>query len=320
MAPRFGGRLATRPGSRGGGLSPSGLLNHWRGSAKRQFLAIIRHMFLDPRRFVLRWTEPDIEMAFRLIPPGEFRMGSRRRYTDEEPCHLVTITDAFWLAETPVTQEQLDIWTRAEGIEHENYFRGHLEHPAEMVSWRDVIGYCEWVGRTMWEKLPEGYTLACLPTEAEWEYACRAGTETEYYTGDGEEALADAGWYGEDWENGSTHPVRLKEGSAFGLYDMHGNVWEWCHDVRDDVAYRQRWNSVRDPGLRERNEDWGRGVVTMLDDRRVRVLRGGSWNCMPFVCRSASRRKRRPDGRSRDCGFRLCLAHCPPVAKRESMR
>ncbi len=278
-------------------------------------LVIIHLMLPEPERFVLRWPEHDIEMAFRLIPPGEFGMGSRGTYTDEEPCHLVRITEGFWLGETPVTQSEFAVWTRAKRTEHENAFPGNSDHPAENMTWCDAICYCEWVERTMREKLPDGFPLVCLPTEAEWEYACRAGTQTEYYTGEGEEALAEAGWYGEKWGEGSTHPVRRKVANAFRLYDMHGNVWEWCHDLWDEFAYSRRWEGVRDPGLRERNDEWGREMDTMLRDIRLRVLRGGSWYDWAFNCRSAVRYRYGPDDQNRVNGLRLCLARGPAAGR-----
>ncbi len=263
----------------------------------------------EPERFVLRWPEHNIEMPFRLIPPGEFRMGSRGIYRDEEPVHLVKITYPFWLGETPVTQAQFAIWSKAGRVEHENGFPGHPDHPAERMTWFDAIRYCEWVARTKRESLPRGFPLVCLPTEAEWEYACRAGTEMDYYTGDGEDALLDAGWYAEN-SGSTTQPVGRKVANAFGLCDMHGNVWDWCHDVWDEIAYRQRPDGAHDPGFSERNDEWIPGVDSMLGHSQSRVLRGGSWLGRAFYCRSADRHWFGPFAQFWDLGFRLCLA-CP---------
>ena len=230
-----------------------------------------------PRRHILKWPEHGVEMAFRLIPPGSFRMGSRRGDDDEEPAHLVRITRPFWMAETPVTQAQFGLWTKAAGNEHKNDFSGHATHPAENMTWRQANLYCAWLAENKAGKLPKGYSLACLPTEAEWEYACRARTDTEYYTGDGEAALAEAGWF--EGNSGNTiHPVREKmKPNAFGLHDMHGNVWEWCHDIWDADAYGERLNGVEDPGTREREEEWHGGLKRMLASDDLRALRGGSW-------------------------------------------
>jgi formylglycine-generating enzyme required for sulfatase activity len=147
-------------------------------------------------------------------------------------------------------------------------------------------------------ELPDGFAVACLPTEAEWEYACRAGTETEYYTGDGEAALAEAGWFGEEWDKGATHPVRQKKPNAFGLYDMHGNIWEWCRDVWDAAAYRKR------------ADGWVATEWTLPNETR-RVLRGGSWRRTARGCRAADRGGDRPGDRNWGSGFRVGLVRGP---------
>ena len=265
----------------------------------------------EPPRHLLGWPNHGIEMAFRLIPAGEFRMGSRGRYADEEPVHRVRIAEPFWLAETPVTQAQFGLWTQAEGIEHENEFKDRPEHPAENMDWRQAVSYCDWLTREKRNQFPAGFGLACLPTEAEWEYACRAGTETEYYTGDGEAALAEAGWFGEEWETGSTHPVRQKAPNLFQLFDMHGNVVEWCHDVWDGDAYRKRADGEPDPCRAVRDGDYRDGLAQLLKPDQTRVLRGGSWFGTAWFCRSASRVRCSPVVRSRGIGFRVCLVRGP---------
>ena len=159
----------------------------------------------------------DVEMAFRFIPPtGKrgFRMGSRdapedRMRAHEQPVHRVRIPDGFWLGETPVTQAQFAAGTRAERIEHKNAFPGRPEHPAENMTWSQAIEYCAWLTQAEAGDFPPGQWLACLPTEAEWEYACRAETESDYYTDDGEAALDETGWYNVN-SGDQTHAVREK--------------------------------------------------------------------------------------------------------------
>ena len=263
----------------------------------------------------LKWPDHDIKMAFRHIPAGSFRMGSRGYYPDEEPVHEVRIPESFWLAETPVTQAQFALWTRAKGIEHENHFKGNPNHPAENMTWSDAIKYCAWLTRVKAGEMPG--LIVCLPTEAEWEYACRGGTDpasggvnTEYYTGDGEAALAEAGWYDGNAES-KTHPVKQKKANDFGLYDMHGNVWEWCHDEWDDSAYRKRVDGCEDPGFQDRAGEWNSGLQLMTKENRVRVMRGGSWNNSAGLCRSAYRDWYAGSVWFWSRGFRVCLVPGP---------
>ena len=239
---------------------------------------------------------PLVRMAFRLITPGSFLMGSRGEHEDEEPMHRGKITKAFWLGETSVTQEQFAAWTESEGVEHKNLFAGKADHPAESMDWFHATAFCRWLSSS--GILPAD-CMACLPTEAEWEYACRAGTDTEYYTGDGAEALAEAGWFAEDWDAGSTHPVGLKQPNAFGLFDMHGNAWDWCHDVFDERAYCSRVDGAHDPGWAIRTEDYRneRGFERSENNPR-RVLRGGSWFGTAWDCRSANRGRVEPGRRA----------------------
>ncbi len=248
----------------------------------------------------------DIPMVFRRIPAGEFWMGSRGGETDEAPRHRVRIDRAFWLGETPVTRAQY----AAAGLGNPSHFSDRPDHPVADVSWLDAVGYADWLTNTLKETFPPGVSLACLPTEAEWEYACRGGTETDYWSGDGEAALGEVGWYGGNAGDG-THPVGQKEGNAWGLRDMHGNVWEWCEDVYDGQAYRKR-----EDGWKARAwtvEDAGEDAEYFSDDDRDlkrpgRVMRGGSWLDSAWYCRAAFRFGGRPSLRDRVVGFRVCLA------------
>ncbi|MBS0659436.1 MAG: formylglycine-generating enzyme family protein [Verrucomicrobia bacterium] len=263
-----------------------------------------------PERRCLEWSNGEgggVQLAFRRIPAGEFTMGASGYENDEEPPHRVTLTGEFWLGETPVTQEQFGLWTQAAAIEHENGFPGRPGHPAENVSWRDAVGFCAWLTRTKCGEFPEGMTLACLPTEAEWEYACRAGTATQYWNGDGEAALAEVAWYEEN-AGGGSRAVGTKPANGWGLHDLHGNVWEWCHDAWNAQAYRDRPEGARDPGQAERWDDYARPLADgRIGEDRLRVLRGGSWGNEARACRSAFRLRDWPDGRLWFRGFRVGL-------------
>ncbi len=202
------------------------------------------------------WLPGDVPLFLRQIPDGRFLMGSRGRYPDEEPLHDVVISQPYWLGRTPVTQRQFAQWTRSEaysawrevhghGESHVNHFSDRPEHPAEQVTWHEASGFCDWLNTDRKAWLPAG-VVARLPTEAQWEYACRAGTETDYHTGDGVAALAEAGWY-EGNAGEATHTVGEKVANEWGLYDMHGNVAEWCVDYYDAAAYCKRRDGVVDP-------------------------------------------------------------------------
>ena len=152
----------------------------------------------------------------------------------------------------------------------------------EYVSWDDVIAFCTRLSAN------EGVTYR-LPTEAEWEYACRAGSTTRYSLGDDEASLGEVAWYNGN-SGGKTHPVKHLRPNAWGLYDMHGNVWEWCWD-RYGAAYYKR-SPVDDP--------------SGLDRALPRMLRGGSWRNAPRIVRSATRADGgHPEARIDDMGFRL---------------
>lgn len=147
---------------------------------------------------------------------------------------------------------------------NQSWFRGQ-DRPAERLDWDQAVEFCELLS----EKEAKHYRL---PTEAEWEYACRAGTRTRYNTGDTDNALARAGWYGAN-SGRQTHPVAIKKPNGWGLYDMHGNVWQWCSDTMGDYHP----GSVTNP----------QGPDPKPVNRRV--LRGGCWESDAEMCRSAVR-------------------------------
>ena len=205
-----------------------------------------RTLYLDP--------EKEIAMHFRYLKGGLARIGQRGI---AEPVHDVMIAP-FWMAETPVTQEQFKLFDDS----HENHFGGKPSHPAEKVDWHAANLFCKWLGHD-----------ARLPTEAEWEYACRAGTETEYSSGDGAAALTQVAWFDEDLDHGSTQSVCGKPANAFKLYDMHGNVWEWCFDTGNQDVCRSRIDGDPDSKMKERETTDPAKVAK----ESIRVLRGGSW-------------------------------------------
>ncbi|MGP0062790.1 MAG: formylglycine-generating enzyme family protein [Isosphaeraceae bacterium] len=223
------------------------------------------------------------QVLLKLIPAGEFWMGSPdgddEAFDDEKPRHKVRISEAFYLGATPVTQSQY----RAVTGKSPSRLHGRPENPVESVSWYDATQFCNKL--SMKEGLAPYYAIPAstrvrivggpgyrLPTEAEWEYACRAGTETRYCFGDGEPGLGEYAWYSANSE-GHPWPVGQKRPNAWGLYDMHGNVWEWCWDRYEEGYYQ---NSPEDDPL---------GAEEALR----RVFRGGCWNDKPRDVRSAAR-------------------------------
>ncbi len=205
---------------------------------------------------------------------------------DEKPQHRVGITRAFHLGKCPVTQEQ---WQAVMGS-NPSHFHGP-KNPVEKVSWDDCQKFLD----KLTSKSAGASGVFMLPTEAQWEYACRATSATRYCFGDDESQLGEYAWYG--GELGSkTRPVGQKEPNAWGLYDMHGNVWEWCQDWYDSQYYRKSYNRGRivdeDPA----------GPAT----GSYRVCRGGGWAYAAAYCRSAFRFYFNPAIRINSLGFRVC--------------
>jgi sulfatase modifying factor 1 len=233
-----------------------------------------------------------IGMKLNLIPAGTFTMGSpetEEGHSDDENQHKVTISKAFYMQTTVVTQGQ---WTAVMGTEP---WKGHFfskllkegaNYPAVYVNWDEAVAYCKKLSQK------EGKTYR-LPTEAEWEYSCRAGTKTRWIFGNDEKLLGDYAWYDEnatDIGEEYAHQVGLKKANAFGLYDMHGNVWEWCSDYYGADYYKQ--SPEKNP----------LGPTSGSS----RVLRGGSWSRSTRYARSASRGRNDADNRNiYNFGFRL---------------
>jgi formylglycine-generating enzyme required for sulfatase activity len=254
-----------------------------------------------------------IGMKLKLIPTGEFLMGSPESdpvaSANEKPQHRVRITQPFYLGIHQVTRGQFRRFVEATRYQTEaekdgkgGYGRDAAakkwvqdpkftwrspgfdqtdDHPVVNVSWNDATAFGEWLSRQEGQKYR-------LPTEAEWEYACRAGTTTRFSFGDEESALSQYAWYSAN-SNSQTHPVGEKKPNAFGLHDMHGHVWEWCSDGYEADYYKQ--SPADDP----------RGPRAAAR----RVFRGGSWRLAPRYARSAYRRGHPPVIRYANQGFRL---------------
>ena len=217
-----------------------------------------------------------IGMKFKLIPTGTFLMG------ESEVAHEVTLTKPFKMGVHEVTQTQYE---RLMGV-NPSHFKG-ADNPVHRVSWNDAVEFCRRLSELPAEKAAGN--VYRLPTEAEWEYACRAGTATKFSFGDDESELGDYAWYGVNCDQ-KTHPVGSKKPNAWGLYDMYGNVWEWCQDWEEDYPI----GSVTDPS----------GATS----GSYRVARGGSWDDTAGFCRSAYRSRYGPSYRSYRYGFRVCLS------------
>lgn len=231
----------------------------------------------------------EVNMVVIFIPAGEFEMGSpvsELKRDEDEGQHHVKLTKPFYIGKFEVTQLQYRVLMN----ENNSKFGGD-KFPVENVNWYEA-------GRFL-KKLSDKTGMKFrLPTEAEWEYACRAGTTTAFNTGttldsdwanyDARKAYADGliGVYLDRTTEVGSYPP-----NAFGLYDMHGNVWEWCNDIYDKDYYK----------------------VTALNDPegpqegRSKVIRGGSWNDHAYKCRSADRNKRWPEANQPIIGFRVVL-------------
>ena len=211
-----------------------------------------------------------VKMELALIPAGEFMMGSPEREKDhdssEGPQHRVRISQPFYLGKTEVTQAQ---WTAVMGNNPSN-FKGSTDLPVEQVSWDDCQEFCRKLSQRVGREIR-------LPTEAEWEYACRAGTTTAYSFGSDASRLGEYAWY-TDNSAVQTHPVGRKRANRWGLYDMHGNVEEWCADW---------WVDPYPSGSQQVNP-------TGPTSGDTRVFRGGNWDNYAFRLRSAYRDGNKP--------------------------
>lgn len=228
-----------------------------------------------------------VSMEFVLIPAGVFQMGSPEEVGDEDetPRHQVTLTRPFYLGKYEVTQEQ---WVQLMGS-NPSHFKG-AKQPVDTVSWKDCQRFLE----KLQEKTGRVFTL---PTEAQWEYACRAGTGTRWHFGDESALAGEYAWF-EKNSGGVTHPVGGKKPNPWGIHDLHGNLGEWCADWYTSPYPK---TGVTDP----------RGSPT----GESRIVRGGAWGDDPANLRSAYRNANGPDGAHNGIGFRCVMAVQAPPQK-----
>jgi formylglycine-generating enzyme required for sulfatase activity len=228
------------------------------------------------------------------IPAGIFMMGALKAEKDsndyERPQHKVSVPD-FMMGIYPITQAQWRFVATLPKVKTDlepdpSNFKGE-DRPVEQVSWLDAMEFC----RRLSVHTKREYRL---PSESEWEYACRAGTTTAYSFGDNAAELGEYAWYGENSDS-QTHPVGQKQPNAFGLYDMHGNVWEWCADDWHESYKRE----PKDGSV------WIKDNKNYEDPETGKLLRGGSWDNFARNCRSACRYFNLARGQSYGNGFRV---------------
>ena len=252
------------------------------------------------------------EDGFILMRGGTFLIGSNRdevgRDNDEEPVIQIAI-EPFAIGRYEVTNEEYKRFTDATGHplpyldpstkswaesynwKYGTYPAGTAQYPVVLVNWFDAKAYCEWLSETTGERYR-------LPTEAEWEYACRAGTRTRFSFGNSDSLLGEYAWYFSN-SGGETHQVGQKRPNALGLYDVHGNVWEWCEDRYQNQYQRLDMVSLDSTSSREAYR------IT----EKFHVFRGGSWDDYENGCRSANRLAHFPSFRHRSLGFRVVREH-----------
>ncbi|MCP4020334.1 MAG: formylglycine-generating enzyme family protein [Desulfobacteraceae bacterium] len=215
------------------------------------------------------WIEPVTGMEFVWVPGGCFMMGSYSGNLNEMPVHKVCL-DGFWIGKYEVTQEQ---WTKVMGNNPSEFQNCGKGCPVESVSWFGCQMFIEKIG--------DGFSL---PTEAQWEYAARSGGKNEIYSGGND--IEKVAWYSDN-SGPTTHAVGTKAPNGLGIYDMSGNVWEWCQDWKGNYSFGEKDNPI--------GPLWG----------TYRVIRGGGWYSMPSWVRTTDRGRHEPEFSYLILGFRL---------------
>ncbi|MCA2624948.1 MAG: SUMF1/EgtB/PvdO family nonheme iron enzyme [Microcystis sp. M20BS1] len=226
---------------------------------------------------------PDFNLEMVDIPAGKFNMGSNE-YDQEKPIHEV-IVPAFQIGKYPITQAQY----QAVMGTNLSRFSGNPQNPVEFVTWFNAQAFCEKLSQLTGKNYR-------LPTEAEWEYACRAGTKTRFSFGDDKEQLGDYAWLTVN-SNNTTHPVGEKQPNPWGIYDMHGNVWEWCADSYHE-SYADKPDNIKENG----SIPWTDNNITNASSI---IRRGGSWFRDSLAYSSAYRGRSVAEICNHDIGFRV---------------
>jgi len=250
----------------------------------------------------------DLGLDLVWVAPGSFRMGSDSGDSgnDERPVREVRISRGYWMGKYEVTNGEYQRFVREAGYngrgEADSDYLKHFSsgsnmptddrHPVVWVSWNNAVAFCKWLTERERKagRLPAGYEYR-LPTEAEWEYAARGGSGSRGYAYSGGNDIGSVAWYDSN-SGGKTHPVGGKQANELGIYDMSGNVWEWCYDWYDSGYYG------KSPGTDPVNTNAASN----------RVERGGCWLDSSRNGRSAYRYRYRPEGTNYGLGFRVCLA------------
>ena len=253
------------------------------------------------------WIEPQTGMEFVWVMSGCFEMGCLEETwqcnSNEYPAHKVCL-DGFWMGKYPVTQKQ---WLRI-FAENPSFFKKNSDHPVENISWHDAR---EYIARL---NMSKGHDLFRLPTEAEWEYACRENGRLTTYSGSMDpEAVA---WHRRNSGN-STRPVGSRMPNKLGLYDMSGNVFEWVQDVYDEEAYGRHnlHNPVVETGLGAAHDRYLSIIEPYIGGDKFRVIRGGSWWHPSTAARCSSRYPMAAGSRQNYLGFRIAADLPAPVDK-----
>ena len=235
----------------------------------------------DFKKYVVKFSKDiqfkEIDMVF--VEGGTFKMGSREGNGDEQPIHTVTV-NSFYIAKFEITQSH---WFTLMNIRHKS-FNGCDDCPVEGVSWQDIQKFIKRIN----EATDRNYRL---PTEAEWEYAAKGGKYSKHYLYAGSDTIENVGWFNENSE-GKLQPVGKKKPNELGLYDMTGNVWEWCSDWYGENFY------ARSPKVNPVGPSFGTD----------KILRGGGFRDYIRRCRSTYRGYHLPNNRSSGDGFRLAIS------------
>jgi formylglycine-generating enzyme required for sulfatase activity len=263
-----------------------------------------------------------LKMTLVWCPPGDFKMEPeqvRGQDNDDDPVS-VTLTHGYWLGKYEVTQSEWKRVMATEPWKDQKFTKAGNDFPATCMSWNDSIDFCGKLTEQerMAGRLPEGWEYT-LPTEAQWDRACRAGTETKFSFGDDASELGESAWYANNAlqaDEGSARQVGRKKPNPWGLSDMHGNVGEWCRDW-----YSEKLPGGRDPEVSEKvsvpvrvlratRTNQGR-IYELVDTKQgsFRVIRGGTWQESAETCQSASRSRFDPSMRNNYLvGFRVALS------------